>query len=251
MEGFAEITTIGNMIGNVYLNCSATNNGGNGFDLVGRRKIVRECNADNNTGIGFNLIPSTVPIAASPNGAVVVANVATITTTVPHGLTAGQKVIVSGVTNVVFNNVAGVPWTVLGVPAPTPFSFSYALVTADITSGSGTVSFGDTQTVVEESKAANNTADGYRNALPGVVFHKNIADRNGLFGFIDSTTGGTLLNNNIYTENRANHNDAGTLLGNFTLPGIPAWGIISTPQSGPAPAGPFYPSANLSVSLTP
>lgn len=74
----------------------------------------------------------TVPIVAD-TGAVRTANVVTITTTQAHGLSAGQRVTVLGVTNVLFIGT----FTVASVPSTT--TFTYAQTGADATSGGGTV----------------------------------------------------------------------------------------------------------------
>lgn len=75
--------------------------------------------------------PTTAIVADT--GAVRAANVVTITTTAPHGLTAGQRATVLGVTNVTFIGT----FTVATVPSST--SFTYAQTGPDATSGGGTV----------------------------------------------------------------------------------------------------------------
>lgn len=72
-------------------------------------------------------------IAAS--GASRVGNVVTITTTAPHGFTAGMQVAIAGVANVSFNGT----FTVASVPSA--IAFTYAQVAANATSGGGTASF--------------------------------------------------------------------------------------------------------------
>ena len=75
----------------------------------------------------------TVGTIAATSGAVRAANVVTITTTSPHGLTVGQIVTISGVTDTSFNGT----FAVLAVPSTT--TFTYAQSGSDATSGSGTV----------------------------------------------------------------------------------------------------------------
>lgn len=76
----------------------------------------------------------TLPAIASSGGAVRSANVVTITTTSAHGLSVGQSVTISGVTDSSFNGA----FTVTSTPSGTAFAYSQAGPNA--TSGSGTVS---------------------------------------------------------------------------------------------------------------
>lgn len=87
---------------------------------------------------------STATIAAAPTGAVRANNVATITTTAPHGLSTGQYVGISGVTDTSFNTATGVAVLITVTGGTT---FTYVNVGPPITSGSGTVTLGITQTV--------------------------------------------------------------------------------------------------------
>ncbi len=59
-------------------------------------------------------------IAAAPNGATAAGFVATITTTAPHGLAAGQTVTIAGVGVAGYNG----NFTVASVPTPTTFTFT-------------------------------------------------------------------------------------------------------------------------------
>lgn len=88
---------------------------------------------------------STATIAAAPTGAVRALNIVTITTTGAHGLSVGNWVSISGVTDTTFNNAAGVAFQILTVPSGT--TFTYSQVGLASTSGSGTVTFGITKTV--------------------------------------------------------------------------------------------------------
>lgn len=87
---------------------------------------------------------STATIAAAPTGAVRALNVATITTTAPHGLSTGQYVGISGVTDTSFNTATGVAALITVTGATT---FTYPNIGSPTTSGSGTVTLGITQTV--------------------------------------------------------------------------------------------------------
>src|SRR5437879_5427203 len=75
---------------------------------------------------------SVATIAAS-NGAVRASNIVTITTTSPHGLTQGQTVVISGVTDTNFNGT----FIIASVPSTT--TFTYSQIGADATSGNGSV----------------------------------------------------------------------------------------------------------------
>src|SRR5712691_6740627 len=75
---------------------------------------------------------SVATIAAS-NGAVRASNIVTITTTSPHGLTQGQTVVISGVTDTSFNGT----FIIASVPSTT--TFTYSQPGADATSGNGSV----------------------------------------------------------------------------------------------------------------
>jgi hypothetical protein len=86
----------------------------------------------------------TATIQTAPTGAVRANNVATITTTAAHGLTTGQYVGITGVTDTTFNTATGVAVLITVTGAST---FTYANVGAPTTSGSGTVTLGITQTV--------------------------------------------------------------------------------------------------------
>jgi autotransporter-associated beta strand protein len=86
------------------------------------------------SGAALHLKPELRTIAASPLGATEIGSTATITTTTPHELQAGDTVTVSGV------GVAGYDgtFTILSVPSPT--TFTYALpVTGLANSGGGTL----------------------------------------------------------------------------------------------------------------
>jgi len=87
---------------------------------------------------------TTSTISTAPTGAVRANNVATITTTAPHGLVTGQYVGISGVADTSFNTATGVAAliTVTGASA-----FTYPNVGPPTTSGAGTVTLGITQTV--------------------------------------------------------------------------------------------------------
>jgi hypothetical protein len=75
---------------------------------------------------------SAVNIAASPSGAARAASRVTITTTVAHGMLAGQTVTIAGVTDNSFNGV----FVIASVPTIT--TLTYLQNGADATSGSGT-----------------------------------------------------------------------------------------------------------------
>jgi hypothetical protein len=87
---------------------------------------------------------STATISAAPTGAVRTSNVATITTTAPHGLITGQYVGISGVTDTSFNTATGVAVQITVTGGST---FTYANIGPNTTSGSGTVTLGITKTV--------------------------------------------------------------------------------------------------------
>lgn len=89
---------------------------------------------------------STATIAAAPTGAVRGNNVATITTTAPHGLTIGSQFYlgISGVTDTSFNTVAGASAFCTITSATT---LTYQSLGPAATSGSGTVTIGITKTV--------------------------------------------------------------------------------------------------------
>ncbi len=78
----------------------------------------------------------SVATIASSNGAVRATNVVTITTTSPHGLSTGQSVTISGVSDSSFNGT----FTIATVPSTT--TFTYAQTGPAATSGGGAVSTG-------------------------------------------------------------------------------------------------------------
>ena len=87
---------------------------------------------------------STATISAAPTGAVRANNIATITTTAPHGLSNNQYVQISGVTDTTFNTAAGVSVQITVTGASTFTYFNQGVAT---TSGSGTATNGITKTV--------------------------------------------------------------------------------------------------------
>jgi hypothetical protein len=103
---------------------------------------------------------STATISAAPTGAVRANNIATITTTAPHGLSTGQYVGISAVTDTSFNTLAGVAVQITVTGAST---FTYANAGISTTSGSGTVTFGITKTVGRSYQWA------WENALTGHI----------------------------------------------------------------------------------
>jgi hypothetical protein len=106
------------------------------------------------TGLPANCpITATIPIAASPTGATEAGNTVTITTTVPHGFSAGQSVVVAGVTVVGYNG----SFTILAAPAPTATTFAYTDAVAGLAAsggGAATSSQGFRQCGVVDSVAA-------------------------------------------------------------------------------------------------
>jgi len=91
---------------------------------------------------------------ASSNGAVRRANVVTITTTSAHGLSVGQTVTISGVSDSSFNGT----FVISTVPSAT--TFTYAQTGPDASSGSGTVSSGATfLAVIASSNGAVRSAN--------------------------------------------------------------------------------------------
>lgn len=84
-------------------------------------------------------------IQASPAGAVRANNIATITTTAPHGFTTGQWVTIAGVTDTTFNSLTGATQQITVTGAST---FTYPNIgTNGATSGSGTATVQITKTV--------------------------------------------------------------------------------------------------------
>ncbi|HMX29019.1 MAG TPA: LysM peptidoglycan-binding domain-containing protein, partial [Blastocatellia bacterium] len=73
--------------------------------------------------------------AIAPSGASRAGGVTTITTTVPHGLSAGDQVIISGVTDASFNGI----FTVTAASSATAFSYAQAAA-PNTNSGNGTAS---------------------------------------------------------------------------------------------------------------
>lgn len=85
--------------------------------------------------------PAAVNIVASPGGASESGFLVTVTTTVPHGLIAGQNVIVAGVGVAGYNNGGANPAVFSVISVPTPTTFTYALGTQGLAaSGNGTAS---------------------------------------------------------------------------------------------------------------
>lgn len=77
-------------------------------------------------------------IAAAPTGATESGNTVTITTNTPHGLIAGQSVLVAGVGVAGYNG----PYTVLAVPSPTSFTYADPNNSGLAASGGGYVTAG-------------------------------------------------------------------------------------------------------------
>jgi hypothetical protein len=78
-------------------------------------------------------------IAQTPNGATKSGTTATYTTVAPHGLTAGDRVVVANVSVLGYNG----EWTVASVPSPTTFT---ANIGAGTLANSGTLAIGATAT---------------------------------------------------------------------------------------------------------
>jgi len=99
-------------------------------------------------GSAIDGAPPAKTIAAAPDGAVRVSNVATIKTTTAHGMVADQTVTIAGVTDATFDGV------VLIVDVIDSVTFTYANAGADTTSGGGTatcvgeIEVGDHQFIV-------------------------------------------------------------------------------------------------------
>ncbi len=93
----------------------------------------------------------TVATIASSNGAVRAANVVTITTTSPHGLSTGQTVTISGVTDSSFNGT----FTIATVPSTT--TFTYAQTGPDASSGGGSVTTSAAKWFVNSVEGGNTT----------------------------------------------------------------------------------------------
>lgn len=83
------------------------------------------------------------------NGAARATNVVTITTTMAHGLSVGQAVVIAGVTDGSFNGT----FTILAVPSPT--IFTYPQTGTDASSGGGTVSAGKVKWFVNDVEGGN------------------------------------------------------------------------------------------------
>src|SRR6266849_8919213 len=83
------------------------------------------------------------------NGAARSTNVVTITTTMAHGLSAGQTVVIAGVGDSSFNGT----FTVSTVPSTT--TFTYAQTGTNATSGGGTVSAGTVKWFVNNVEGGN------------------------------------------------------------------------------------------------
>src|SRR5205814_4955479 len=82
-------------------------------------------------------LTSCTATGVASNGAVRRSNIVTITTASAHGLSVGQKVVISGVSDRSFNSF-NPPSTIATVPSQT--SFTYQQKGADATSGGGSVS---------------------------------------------------------------------------------------------------------------
>ncbi len=83
------------------------------------------------------------------NGAARATNVVTITTTMAHGLSAGQTVVIAGVGDSSFNGT----FTISTVPSTT--TFTYAQTGTNATSGGGTVSAGTVKWFVNNVEGGN------------------------------------------------------------------------------------------------
>src|SRR6266581_1558088 len=83
------------------------------------------------------------------NGAARATNVVTVTTTMAHGLTAGQTVVIAGVADTSFNGT----FTISTVPSTT--TFTYAQTGTNATSGGGTVSAGTVKWFVNSVEGGN------------------------------------------------------------------------------------------------
>src|SRR5713226_6606267 len=106
--------------------------------LGGRRKIKKKITNGN------------VQVATiASNGAARSTNVVTITTTMAHGLSAGQTVVIAGVGDSSFNGT----FTVSTVPSTT--TFTYAQTGTNATSGGGTVSAGTVKWFVNNVEGGN------------------------------------------------------------------------------------------------
>lgn len=84
------------------------------------------------------------PVALSPVGASQSGSIATITTTVPHGLSVGQQVNVAGMVVSGYNGI-GVPgvgkFTVLSVPSATTFTYEPGVTGLSVSGAPGVLDF--------------------------------------------------------------------------------------------------------------
>jgi len=80
---------------------------------------VSQCGPGAGPQIAEAAAPASIAIAASPTGAVRANNVATITTTSPHGYQIGQTVLIVNVADITFNGT----YIVTSVPSATQFTY--------------------------------------------------------------------------------------------------------------------------------
>jgi hypothetical protein len=147
---------------------------------------------------------------ASSNGAVRSANVVTITTTSAHGLSAGQTVTVSGVSDASFDGT----FVIARVPSAT--TFTYAQTGADASSGSGTVFTGSrTDYPTGNAPVAIAVADFNRDNQPDLAVANH-----------DSNSVSILLGNGdgtfrARTDFAVGEGPAAVVTGDFDLDGTP------------------------------
>lgn len=122
--------------------------------------------------------PASIAIAASPTGATQNGFLVTITTTVAHGLSAGQSVTISGV------GIGGYNGTFPVASAPNPTQFTYIAGASGFAASGGGTSASATTTM--QTSAAHGFVSGQLVTIAGV----GVANYNGTFqvtGVPDST----------------------------------------------------------------
>jgi len=185
--------------------------------------------------------PAAVAIAASPTGATENGFLVTVTTTAPHGLSAGQSVTVTGVAVAGYNGT----FPVVAVPSATQFTY-IAGVSALAASGGGTAA---SSTATIQTTAAHGFVVGQLTTISGV----GVAGYNGTFP-ITSVPDGTHFTFTATTGGLAASGGGTAAAAGSIDAGVHQVGVIFQTRQGyltkPSPAGIWTASGGLRAIIT-
>lgn len=123
------------------------------------------------------------------NGVTRASNVVTASTTTAHGFTAGQEVVVAGVTDTSYNGTV----TILTVPSATSFTFGQVGANGTSASGTTTLVAGESFTPITENQSTLTVyyyAGGWLHVITGAMANWTLEADAGSFGMLSFTVQG-------------------------------------------------------------